>query len=421
MQQSMGRRGVLAGMLAVVALVTGLSSGQVASAQYLSLFDDAPYAEWTGAEEAVHRLYQGAPSVNMHGLVVQFDSELNAERGRSTIDAWFLDAFATAGTPLAFQPVDAMGTMFVAQSYIATLDLGPGTDPYAGAALIVAQDETYVYVVAVIQQYQADTPELNGIALEAAKAMVDAMAATPTGLATPAATADEAPVSGLWAKLPVQADETPQRYGITYTEDTIYLEPVAASVALPPGVAATYGTGAGLTTVVARGYGVLDDATGQPQEVPAAYVEVAAYDDPANATAGFAVAGTAQLAELDLADVGLKSTTPDVQADEALAYAGQPQFEGEQYSIAMVVARSGTYVVTVVIFFSGDEDALAAAGALTQAVLDAGVTDSIESFDADGLSTGGLWDTLPVAGVDVLRGMAPIGDEVYFPDPDASS
>jgi len=419
MQQAMGRRRVLAGMMVILALVTGtFGGGQVARAQYLVLFEDVPYADLTGAEEASHRLYQGAPAVNIHALIVRFDSEPHAELGQTTLDGWLLDAFATAPSPLAFEPVDATGASFVNRAYFATLDLGLGAGPYGEAALIVAQDEVYVYTVAVINYYQTDNEDLNGVALEAAQATIEAMVATPAGLATPAASADDPPVSGTWAKFPAQADDIPQRYGITYAEDTLYLAP-EAPVALPPGVASTYGTGEGLTAVVARSYGVPDAETGEPHEVPAAYVELAAYDSPTNAGTGFGVAGTAQLAELGLDDAGLAETAPDVTADAAVAQAGEVEAEGVQYSVAVVVAQAGPYVVTVVFVAGGDEDALTPAGELAQAVLDAAAGDGEESFNADGLSTGGVWDKLPAAGADVPRGLEPLGDEVYFPEPES--
>jgi hypothetical protein len=280
---------------------------------------------------------------------------------------------------------------------------------YSEWALVQAQDDVYVFTVTAIR-YEPD-PDQVAVALEAATAMLDAMAATPAGLATPAASPGEAPVSGAWAKFPAEDDEVPQRYGITYTEDRVNYAPEP----LPGVVLATYGDAEGLVTMVSRDYGMPEPDNGEAPEWPIAFVELAVFDEAANAQPALATAATTQLSLLDLDSAGLEDVEANVQADEAVAYAGEVEFEGERFGVAVILSQTGPYVLTVVVVTTDDDNAQAFAEEISQAAIEADASEGEGTFSDDGTSRGGVWDKLPDAGDEVLRGLEPVGDSQHYP------
>ena len=405
------RRRVVTAWCVVTMLVAGaLAHPASVSAQYLDVFDVAPYEEQVGIEEVIHRLYQGPPSVNMYAHIARFDTAEHAGQGLEALNAWFVVAFATYGDTMALEPAEAATSVAGSRAYFTLLDIGTDAEPYGELALIQAQDDVYVYTVAVNNDYAGD---LDEIALEAAVAMIDAIAATPVGEATPSAGFGEPATSGTWAKLPPQEHEVPQRYGITYTEDTVYLAPEPLSESMR----AIYGSGDGLVTVVARGYGLGNELEGFDI---VGYIEIAAFDDPANAEAVFAQVGPAQLSALGLDGTDMEETTADVSADAVVTYGGQFDNDvGEQFAVAVIVARSGPYVITVVVAAElGSQDALAFAGELTQAVIDAEAGTGDPRYVDWGMSTGGVWDKLPLTGDAVLRDMRTTEDSQLHPEVD---
>jgi hypothetical protein len=404
------------GLIIVLTIVVGTwRTTSPVRAQYVDPFYDAPYGDMVGLEEAVLRLYQGAPAVDFYAQVARFDTAANAGSGLETLNTWILEVFAASGTPATFEPVEVTSSVAGVRAWFETLDLGPGNDPYAELALVQAQDDIYVYTVVVFNYYSTDSPALNGVAMDVAVAMIEELAATPPGQATPAAVPGEAPTSGLWAKLPAEEDTVPQRYGITYTEDRVNYAPEP----LPEVVVATYGDVEGVETVVARNYGVPDSESGEVEDVPVAYIEVAVFEDAAQAAPGFATAATEQLVVLGLDGAGLEETEAGFSADEAVAYAAEVEGEEGTFSVAVTVARSGSRIVTVAAITTSDEDALALADSLAQAVIEAKAGEETATFSDEGTSTGGVWEMFPVTGDDVLAGMEPVDDRQMYPEPDA--
>jgi hypothetical protein len=423
MQESIGRRRILIGIVVILSLVGGTFSGwRVATAQYYAgLFGEAPYAELTGIGEALHRSYMGPSSIYVHIFadIARFDTPENAALGLETINAYYLDAFARDASPLAFEPVDVETTVPGTHAYTAVLDLGyADTPPYGEGTLLQAQDDFYVYTVVAVDYYGGVLDNVEDkVSLAAAVAMLEAMASIPAGPATPAASPDEGPVSGIWAKFPAQEDEVLQQYGITDSSDVVAYAPEPPAP-LPDVVVATYGEVEGLVSVVARTYGVMDSTSEEVQDAPVAHVELAAFNEAASAEPAFTSAATTSLGGLGLDGLGLEETNADVAADEAVAWAGQVESEGEQFGIAVIASRSGLYVVTVAVITTGDEDALAGAEDLTDAVMGAEAGAGAETYDAAGASSGGVWDKVPAAGADVLNGMEPVEDAVYYPEPE---
>jgi hypothetical protein len=128
--------------------------------------------------------------------------------------------------------------------------------------------------------------------------------------------------------------------------------------------------------------------------------------------------GPAQLTAIGLEDAGLEETTADVSADAVVAYDAQIEGEGEPFAVAVIVARSGPYIVSVGVAARGDLDVLAFAGELTQAVIDAEAGPGDPRYVDWGMSTGGVWDKLPLTGDALLRGMNATGDLQLHPEDD---
>jgi hypothetical protein len=412
MQQPMGlRRRILIGMVAIIALGGGTFSGwRVAGAQYFAVFEDAPYEEQVGVEEVIERLYQGAPSINIHANIARFDNAEHAAQGLQSLNAWFLIAYNTVSDTTDVEPVEDATSVAGARAHVALLDIGADADPHGEVALIQAQDDVYVYTVAVKIEYgsaaldDAALEELKGVSLEAAVAMIEAIATTPAGEATPSAGFGEPATSGMWAKLPAQEHEVPQRYGVTSTEDTVYLAPAPLSESMM----ALYGSGEGLETVVGRNYALEDEITG--------YIEIAAFDDPANTEAAFPNVGPAQLTALGLDGAELEETSADVSADAVVAYGAQVENEGEQIAVSVIIARSGPYIVTVAVVANASQEVPAFAAELTRTVIDDEAGAGEPRYIDWGMSSGGVWDKLPLTGDDILRGMSVTGDLQLHPE-----
>jgi hypothetical protein len=392
----------IATMLGVLMLAWSLALPGSAGAFYLNVFDAAPWEEQEGIEEVIHRLYQGVPSVNMYASIARFDTADHAAQGLDELGGWILAAFITLSDTEGFEPVETPTALPGARVHFALLDLGADSEPYGETTLILAQDDVYLYTVAVNNSY---SDGVEDISLEAAVAMLDAIAATPAGEATPGPGFGEPATSGTWAKLPPQEHEVPQRYGITHAEDTVYLAPAEVSEE----VMAIYGSD-GVETVVARTY--------ERAEEFFAYVEIAEFDDPARAEAVFAQAGPAQVTALGLDELGLEEGTADVPGDAAVSWAAEVDGEGGTRAVTVILARSGPYIVTVVVVADAGQDVAAFATDLTRAILEAEPGAGEARYVSWGMSTGGVWDKLPLTGDEILRGMVSEGDHQLHPADD---
>lgn len=401
---SRARRRVLTVWVLATALVAGmLGLPSSAGAFYLDVFDVAPYEEQAGIEEVILRQYQGPPSINVYASIARFDSAEHAAQALDVLDAWFLAGFTTISNTEGFEPLEVGPSLAGARAYFAYLDLGADYEPYGETTLIHAQNDVYVYTVAVHNDYGGG---VEGISQDAAVAMLEAVAAAPAGLATPSAGFGEPATSGTWAKLPAQDDAMFLDYGITSSSDTTYI----AAPLLSESMAAIYGPGEGIDTVVGRNYALEEEMVG--------YIEIAAFDDASNAEAAFPNVGLAQLAALGLDDAGLEEATTDVPADAVIAYGAQVDNEGEQVAVTVIIARSGPYIVSVAVVANASEDVPAFAAELTQAVLAAEPGAGEPRYVDWGMSTGGVWDMMPLAGDEILRGMDVTGDLQLHPAED---
>ena len=275
-----------------------------------------------------------------------------------------------------------------------------------------ALDGVYVYeVLAINYNYGVEPIEISP---EAALDMVEALFATPVVAGTPVPMDDGSVRSGVWDKLPEVDDEVPERYGILNASDTTWY---VREVATPEALDTPYGNEDDLVAIVGRTYAIVDSDTGErSEEGLGAYVQIAAFDDPARAEAGFASIQTAVISEIESDGVLLEPTDANFSADGVAAYTAMDEEEGEQFSAALVCAWSDTYVVMFLVGNAGDsQSTLSFALELAQAIVDAETGSGPDQFSEDGSSTGGIWDMLPGSGDDVLDGLEPIEDEEVYP------
>jgi hypothetical protein len=409
MQQSNGRYRVLVGMIAILALLGGTfwQPGGVA-AQASGVFESAPYDQLAGIEYAVHRFYFTDTNIYLDAQLARFDTPANAALGLDALNASYLAAFTTVSPSMAFEPVDdpAIGTTSLA--YTAGFSTSTAGEQTGEASLIQVHDDVFVYTVVGTNMYW----DLTGdeVTFEAAIAMVEAMMAAPESMATPDPWDEGAPASA-WAKFPVEGDAVLAPYGIYETRDTenFAVEP------LPAYVVETYGNVEGLVSVVSREYAM--PGTGDETALPVAVIEVAAFGDAANAEPAYAHVAGSVLEMFPTDEVELEETAIDVPADEAIAYAAEVEGPEGSGRLAIVVSRAGPYVILLVVATDTDGDAVALAGELVQAIIEAesGAGEGELNLN-DGTFSGGLWEKLPAAGDPVLRGMEPQSDDQPYPD-----
>ena len=402
---------ILSLAVAIMAVAAGfLGTPGQAGAWYYDVFDDAPYDQVTGLQEAIHRLYQGSMEISFHADIARFDSEANAALGLETFNAYYLDAFASVGTPLMFEPVEVPTLGGEARAYYATLETSG--NQYGEAAFIQIHDGVYVYGVTVDHHGYSVNPE--DVALDAAVALIAVMIASPAGIATPAPAEGGLPTGGTWDKIPNQGDEVPQRYGITYTGDDQYFALVEAT----PDPDAPYSGVAGLEWAGNRTYAVPGSDEDPALDTLRVYVEAAMFDDAVNAGAGFDAVADELLAVLAEDGISPDPTEVGLAADQSSAWVGEFEVEGEHAVISVIVARSGSTIVTVLTAGSGEGEVQALGEALAQSVLDAEPGNGAGEYDFDGSSTGGPWDLFPVAGDAVLNGLEPVEDGEVYPEPE---
>ena len=409
MQQSIARRRVLVAMLVILALVAvGVDPARPAAAQASEVFSSAPYDQLAGIEYAVHRFYFTDTNIYLDAQLARFDTPANAALGLDALNASYLAAFTTVRPSMAFEPVDdpAIGTTSVA--YTAGFSTSTAGEQTGEASLIQVHDDVFVYTVVGTNMYW----DLTGdeVTFAAAIAMVEAMMAAPESMATPDSWDEGAPDSA-WAKFPVEGDAMLAPYGIYETRDTenFAVEP------LPAYVVETYGNVEGLVSVVSREYAM--PVTDDEVVLPIAVVEVAAFSEAADAEPAYAHVAGSVLEMFPSDEVELAETPIDVPADEAIAYAAEVEGPEGAGQLAIVVSRAGPYVILLLVATDVDEDAVALAEELVQAIIEteAGEGDG-ELNNSDGTFRGGLWDKLPAAGDPVLRGMEPGSDDQPYPE-----
>jgi hypothetical protein len=397
-------------MLALLAALPGVvAMPRTASAQYYDVYSNAPFDQLAGLQQAIQRLYQGENQLNIYADIARFDTGADAAAGLEALNAYYLDAFANAGTPTAFESTDPPANAPSALAYHAILE--ESSNPYADMALIQVQDGDLVHTVTVFN-YAYDTTQderASGVAGE----MIAAMVAIPTLFATPEAVEDGEMIGGSWTKLPRLADEVPQRYRMTYSEDTEWFA-VAESTPEPETGSEPsdliYGDAEGLLAVIGRSYEPAGDG---PEGVVDAYVEIAAFEDPDAAAAGFATAEMGITEEIATTGVELEPVEADVSSDGTIAWTGP--LEGTDSSLAVVVSRAESYVVAIVIIGDTDADLLSFAEELSRSVIEADAGDGEETFDMSGGSTGGLWDKMPDPEDEVIQSLEPYFDDQLYP------
>lgn len=101
-------------------------------------------------------------------------------------------------------------------------------------------------------------------------------------------------------------------------------------MATPEALDTPSGNDDGIIAIVARTYAGLDRNTGEvSEEGLGAYIQIAAFADPASAEAGFASIQTAVISEIDSDELRLETTAAELSAEGVAAYAGVAEREGE--------------------------------------------------------------------------------------------
>jgi len=130
------------------------------------------------------------------------------------------------------------------------------------------------------------------------------------------------------------------------------------------------------------------------------------YDEARGQTGGGA---STQTEEVEIKDLG----------DEAKGMKGVIDQGGMTKNSFAMLVRDGEY--TYVISAVSTSDAVEQlATDVAKAILDREPGDGDGVFDANGASTGGLWDLLPVNGDAALGVLVVLGDEITFPTPEGT-
>jgi hypothetical protein len=401
-------------VLTAIVLTLGIMTGAIIPPSAVgaqSLFEEAPYAELAGLQEAIQRSYSTSFTAELiiFADIARFDTETNAAAGFEALNAYYIEALAgVESLPLAFAPVDGPALGAETRAYHATLEEGGNRKE---AAFVQVLDGVFVYQVLTLNYNDQDT----AVAVdEVAVALLEHMIATPAGASTPEITGDDEALSGTWEKLPAWGDEVPGGYAFIDTTDNEWFE---IEIATPEVADTPYGFSSDLVAMVEREYGTLDPATGDPvQGGLGAYVQIAEVVDPANAGSAFSSAEAAYTEYMQASGITVEPAETDIAADEVAAWEGQAEIEGQQLNVALVLVRSGAYVFLVTADSTEAEpDPLTFASTLAQAIVDADAASGPGEHDYDGTSTGGIWDKLPATGDEVLGGLVAHWDDQYVP------
>jgi hypothetical protein len=405
--------------LKAIALALALIAGAIvppSTAGAQSLFEEAPYAELAGLQEAIQRSYTTSftAELSMFADIARFDTEANAAAGLDALNTYYIEALATVESlPLAFAPVDGPALGAETRAYHATFEEGGNRHE---AAFVQVLDGVYVYQVLALNSNDQDT----AVAVdEVAIALLEYMIATPAGASTPEATGDNEVPSGTWEKLPESGrgqEEPVVGYAFIDSTDSEWFE-IEIEIATPEVADTPYGFSEDLVALVEREYDDFDPNTGDPVEGGlGAYVQIAEVADPANAGSAFSSAKAYWVGELEAGGISLEPVETGIAADEVAAWEGQAEIEGQLLNVAIVLVRSGPYVFLVTADNAEAEpDPLAFASTLAQVIVDTEATSGPGEHDYDGASTGGIWDKLPATGDEVLGGLVAHWDDQYVP------
>ncbi|MGC4189828.1 MAG: hypothetical protein QM589_01160 [Thermomicrobiales bacterium] len=99
----------------------------------------------------------------------------------------------------------------------------------------------------------------------------------------------------------------------------------------------------------------------------------------------------------------------DKIGDKSKAYTGSYSDEGIDGTAVAIIAQKGEYVYAVVAISFGS-DPTDDATSFVKDMTDKKPGDGDGTFNADGTSTGGLWDVFPASDADYLKGLAPMAD-----------
>jgi hypothetical protein len=404
-------RRVLWSVALALPIIAGLVAPRgTAGAQIFSEYSEAPYAELVGLQEAIQRKYDNIATAFLiiHADIARFDTEANAAAGFETLNAFYLEAFATAASPLAFEPVDAPSLGADTRAYHATIEEFGSRHEAAFAQVLHG---VYVYGIMVLN---ANNDTIAVAVDQAAVDMLEGMIATPAGVGTPMAAGEFAGTGGTWDKFPKVGDEVPERYGILNASDTLWFAS-DASFATPVTRNSPYGNTDDLVAIVERSYRTVDPDTGEPVAGgQSAYIQIAEVADPATVASAFAAAGPVFTGEFEDDGTTLEPAEADVSADDVAAWTGQIEDSGQHVQVALVLVRSGPYVV-LVIAFSPEAVPLAFASDLAQATVDAETESGPGELTLVDGYVGGIWDKLPATGDAVLDGLVVYEEEQIHP------
>lgn len=118
---------------------------------------------------------------------------------------------------------------------------------------------------------------------------------------------------------------------------------------------------------------------------------------------------SAQTEEVEIKDLG----------DEAKGMKGVIDQGGTKTNYFSLLVRDGEYNFVISAVSSSDGVEQLTTG-VAKAILDRNPGDGDGTFDANGASTGGLWDLFPVNGDASLGVLVVLGDEITFPVPEGT-
>lgn len=119
--------------------------------------------------------------------------------------------------------------------------------------------------------------------------------------------------------------------------------------------------------------------------------------------------GAAKIEDVEIKDIG----------DEAKGMKGVIDQGGMKTNYFVILVRDGKFNFVISAVSSSDTvDQLTTE--VAKAMLDRSAGDGDGTFDANGASTGGLWDLFPVNGDPALGVLNVLGDEITFPTPEGT-
>lgn len=98
--------------------------------------------------------------------------------------------------------------------------------------------------------------------------------------------------------------------------------------------------------------------------------------------------------------------------DASRAYTGAQEIEGQTLNLSMIMVQQDEFVYFVVTG-AFDDEAQPLATEFTQTLIDTEAGDGEPRVNADGTSTGGLWDKFPQADDELVTGLTALDEQVY--------